>query len=539
MTTQIIIILSAFIAGYIALKLKFPPLVGFLLTGFLLHYFGVNDTEHIRSLADLGVTLLLFTIGLKLDIKMLIGKHIWLSSLIHNLISSLYFVAALWCLQWMGLSILQDLGWPQLFLIAFALSFSSTVFAIKTLQEKGVMNAVYGSLAIGVLVMQDIFAVVFMTISSGKVPEVWALLLFGLPLLRPLFFKLLDTVEHGEMLVLFGVFMALVVGAGLFSMVGLKADLGALIMGVLLSSHKKASELSKALFNIKELLLVCFFLDIGLTASVTLNSLLFAIALVILLPIKGWLYFRVFDRFNFRVRTSVFGSLMLMNYSEFGLIVGGLAYKMGWLPGEMLVSIAIAVSLSFLISAPINNKSNEVYLGLSQFKTEKSRFNIMDKMIELGQAKVIVIGMGRIGSGVYDEMQRQFGDVILGIEVNEHTVERQRVEGRNVIQGDAVDSDFWMRLKNINDIELIFFAMPHHHANELGAEQLNKIKYKGKTTAIVEFNDQIQPLKQLGVNAVFNVYREAGKGFAQHAIEEFQPQKLISNKPFKKVTITM
>ncbi|MBB3701018.1 cation:proton antiporter [Flammeovirga yaeyamensis] len=539
MTTHIIIILSAFIAGYVALKLKFPPLVGFLLTGFLLHYFGIDDTTQIKQLADLGVTLLLFTIGLKLDIKMLIGKHIWLSSLIHNLLSSLYFVAALWALQWMGLSILQDLEIMQLVLIAFALSFSSTVFAIKTLQDKGVMNAVYGSLAIGVLVMQDIFAVVFMTVSSGKIPEVWALLLFTLPLIRPLFFRILDTVEHGEMLVLFGVFMALVVGAGLFSIVGLKADLGALVMGVMMSSHKKASELSKALFNIKELLLVCFFLDIGLTASVTLNALLFAIALVILLPIKGWLYFQVFDRFNFRVRTSVFGSLMLMNYSEFGLIVGGLAYKMGWLPGEMLVSIAIAVSLSFLISAPINNWSNEVYLGLSQFKSESSRLNTMDKMIDIGKAKVLVVGMGRIGSGVYDEMQKQFGDVVLGIEVNDHTVDKQKTEGRNVIQGDAVDSDFWERLKSLNNITLIFFAMPHHHANELGAKQLYKQNFKGMSTAIVEYADQVAPLKEIGVNAVFNVYREAGKGFALHAIEEFQPQKLVVNNPNKKISISL
>ncbi|NLR94705.1 MULTISPECIES: cation:proton antiporter family protein [Flammeovirga] len=539
MTVHIIIILSAFIAGYIALRLKFPPLVGFLITGFVLHYLGIDDTTQIKSLADLGVTLLLFTIGLKLDIKMLIGKHIWLSSLIHNLASSVYFIAALWSLQWMGLSILQGLSWMQLMLIAFALSFSSTVFAIKTLQEKGVMNAVYGSLAIGVLVMQDIFAVVFMTISSGKMPEVWALLLFALPLLRPLFFKILDSVEHGEMLVLFGVFMALVVGAGLFSLVGLKADLGALIIGVLLSSHKKASELSKALFNIKELLLVFFFLDIGLTASITLNSLLFAIALVILLPIKGWLYFQIFDRFNFRIRTSVFGSLILMNYSEFGLIVGGLAYKMGWLPGELLVSIAIAVSLSFLISSPINNWSNEVYLGLSQFKKEGNRLNSMDKMIDIANAKILVVGMGRIGSGVYDEMQKQFGGLVLGVEVNEHTVEKQLNEGRNVIQGDAVDNDLWERINNLDAIELIFFAMPHHHANELGARQLQKMNYTGKTTAIVEFNDQVQPLKQLGVNAVFNVYREAGKGFAQHAIEEFQPQKLISEKPFKKVSITI
>ena len=88
------------------------------------------------------------------------------------------------------------------------------------------MNATYGTLAIGILVMQDIFAVVFLTASTGKVPEWYAIGLFALPFLRPLFYKLLDKVGHGEMLVLFGIFFALVVGAGLFELVGMKPDLG-------------------------------------------------------------------------------------------------------------------------------------------------------------------------------------------------------------------------------------------------------------------------------------------------------------------------
>ena len=155
----------------------------------------------------------------------------------------------------------------QLLLLSFALSFSSTVFAVKTLQEKGEMNATYGTIAIGILVMQDIFAVIFLTASTGKIPHWYAIILFALPLLRPLFYKVLDWVGHGEMLVLFGIFFALVVGAGLFKFVGMKPDLGALILGMLLAGHSKASELSKALFNLKELLLVCFFLNIGLSVG--------------------------------------------------------------------------------------------------------------------------------------------------------------------------------------------------------------------------------------------------------------------------------
>lgn len=249
----------------------------------------------------------------------------------------------------------------QIVLLGFALSFSSTVFAVKSLQEKGEMNATYGTLAIGILVMQDIFAVVFLTASTGKIPEWYAIALFALPFCRPLFYKVLDWVGHGEMLVLFGIFFALVVGAGLFQFVGVKPDLGALILGMLLAGHPKASELSKSLFNLKELFLVCFFLNIGLSEQPTIQGFMLAVLFLLLLPVKGILYFLVLNRFKFRVRTSLLTSLSLFNYSEFGLIVGGLAFKMGWMSGDILVAVAIAVSLSFLIAAPLNKAGHKLY----------------------------------------------------------------------------------------------------------------------------------------------------------------------------------
>lgn len=250
---DLILLSAAFLAGFIALKCHLPPLVGFLIAGFALNAYGFTSNDTLSLLADLGVTLLLFTIGLKLEVKTLLAKEIWAGSTIHNLLSTALFTLLLLIFKQLGLDSLADLSFDKLILIGFALSFSSTVFAVKSLQEKGEMNATYGTLAIGILVMQDIFAVVFLTASTGKLPEWYAIGLFVLPLLRPLFYELLDWVGHGEMLVLFGIFFALVVGAGSFQLVGMKPDLGALILGMMLASHHKASELSKALFNLKEL----------------------------------------------------------------------------------------------------------------------------------------------------------------------------------------------------------------------------------------------------------------------------------------------
>lgn len=522
---DIVLISVAFVAGFIALKCQLPPLVGFLIAGFGLNAAGFQSNDTIITLSDLGVTLLLFTIGLKLDVKTLLAKEIWAGASIHNLLSTCFFTCALLGFKILGVTMLTDMAIDQIILLGFALSFSSTVFAVKSLQEKGDMNATYGTLAIGILVMQDIFAVIFLTVSTGKIPEWYAIVLFALPFVRPLFYKVLDWVGHGEMLVLSGVFFALVVGAGLFDAVGMKADLGALILGMMLAGHKKASELSKSLFNLKELFLVCFFLNIGLAEQPTVAGFTMAILFLVLLPVKGLLYFYIVHQFKFRVRTSLLASLSLFNYSEFGLIVGGLAYKMGWLSGDVLVSIAIAVSLSFIIAAPINRFGHDIYRRSAKWLKEVAaeKLHAKDQLINPGHAQVLILGMGRIGSGAYDEIRQRYGKISLGVEVRPDAAQVHRSHGRNVIEGDATDPDFWERILDTANVKLVLLAMPHHLGNQTALEQLQIRNFQGQVAAIAEYSDQLEELEQEGVDAAFNIYSEAGSGFARHVCEQLKP----------------
>lgn len=470
----LVFIIVAFSAGFLALKCKLPPLVGFLLAGFGLRAYGYETTPTIEGLASLGVTLLLFTIGLKLDVKTLLKKEIWLSSSLHNIATTCLFTFALIALKYLGLSMFQDLEWSQLALLGFALSFSSTVFAIKSLEERGTMNANYAKIAIGILVMQDIFAVIFLTASTGKLPHWTAIFLFLLPLCRPLFYRVMEKSGHGEMLVLYGFFMALVMGGGLFSLVGMKPDLGALILGMLLAGHHKASELSKALFNIKELFLVCFFLNIGLAEMPSIDAVLVALLLILLLPFKSILYFYAINGFRFRVRTSLLASLTLTNYSEFGLIVAGIAYKYGWLPGSLLATIAVAVSISFILAAPLNTMANRVYHYMAKWLKEHTdeKLHVIDQRINPGNAQVLILGMGRIGTGAYDEIRTRYGKISLGIEMRQDIVNLHKTHGRNVIQGDATDSDFWARILDTAHVKLVILAMPHHKGNQNAIDQL-------------------------------------------------------------------
>ncbi len=98
---------------------------------------------------------------------------------------------------------------------------------VKVLEKRSETQTAYGRLAIGVLIMQDIFAVAFLTLSSGTLPSLWALGLVLLIPLAPAMRALLDRLGHGEMQMLFGILLALVLGYALFEAVGIKGDLGA------------------------------------------------------------------------------------------------------------------------------------------------------------------------------------------------------------------------------------------------------------------------------------------------------------------------
>lgn len=507
----------AFLLGFLARLINLPPLVGFLATGFVLNYLGITGGETLQKLADLGITLLLFTIGLKLNLKVLIRPQVWLVTALHSSIIIALFGAIIFALAVTGVSLFSELDLRLSFMIAFALSFSSTVFVVKSLEEKGEMKSLHGRIAIGILIMQDLAAVIFLAASAGKIPSLWALLLFLLIPLRPLFHHFLQKTGHGELLILYGLVLALG-GAELFELAGVKGDLGALIMGVLISTHAKSTEMSKSMLGFKDLFLVGFFLSIGMSGYFSLEALIIGLLLVPFIFIKSALFFSIMTRFKLRARTSLLTSLNLTNYSEFGLIVAAIGVNNGWLNAEWLVIIAITLSLSFVISAPLNNIDDRIYGKFKKFLMKfQSKDRLPDDMLldTLG-ATIAIFGMGRVGSGAYDKMRERYGETVIGIDFDTERVKALQAKARNVLHGDPSDTDFWEKISQDHSIELVMLALPNLQANLDALEQLRGISFAGRIAATARFPDEVQLLQKAGATAVFNIYTEAGAGFAEH-----------------------
>lgn len=515
-------VLAAFAFGFAAARIGLPPLVGYLAAGFALHALGYEVTSGIELLAEIGVLLLLFGVGLKLKLKTLARAQVWATASIHIALSTAVIGTLLLLLGLLRLPVVGDLDLGQAALVGFAFSFSSTVYAVKALEDRNEASSMAGRLAIGILIVQDLFAVGFLVISAGELPSIWAIpVVVAVLAARPLYGWLLDRSGHGELLILFGFFLAVGIGAGSFELVGLKPDLGALVIGLSLAQHPRAPELADRLLGFKDLLLIGFFLSIGLGGAPDGKALVVALVALALLPLKTAGFLALIPRFRLRSRTAWHTSITLATYSEFGLIVLVAGIDEGLLDQQWAAVVAVAVASSFALAAPANTARYQIYRRwasrLDRF--ERPPIQPEDALIDPGDARVLVFGLGRVGGGAYDELVKREGEVVLGVDRAEDAVAANAALGRRVVRADALDSEFWERVRLHPGIDLVVMAMNDHRANLEAVRRVKDFLPEVRIAAVAQYPDEVIELEESGVDIARNLLSEAGQALADDACD--------------------
>ena len=510
-----IYLLAVVVLGFAATLLRLPPLVGFLAAGFVLGASDLPNLDFVQTLGDLGVAVLLFTIGLKLDPRVLARREVAGTAAIALVLLTTLSAALVVPLVLVGLWV--DTVTPAgAVALCFALSFSSTVVVVKLLEDRDDAASLYGRIAIGVLVAQDIAAVAYMTFSSEEPPSPWALSLVALWPASGLFGKVLNRIDHREMRTLFGMSMALLPGYLLFDILGLDGDLGALIMGALLASHPAAKELSSALFTIKELLLVGFFLAIGMDGVPGAGAFVLAAALLLLLPVRALVYAVVVRLMRMRRRTSVMTGLAMTAYSEFALIVVSVAVRQKLLGGGWTAAVSLALALSFIVSSIVNRRP----AGLVRRMTGRiphrpsSTLHPEERPLNLLGVRTVVFGIGRVGRATYNRLYADGETGVLGIDNDASKVETLAKQGYNILEADATDQEFWDRLDAVHTTKAVL-AMSEPGANVRVLEWLNRSSFEGRVIAVAAFDDEAETMRRAGVDAVINMYDGLGDALAQ------------------------
>lgn len=213
--------------------------------------------------------------------------------------------------------------------------------------------------------------------------------------------------------------------------------------------------------------------------------------------------------------------MALANYSEFSLIVAALGVSSGWLEPYWLLTLSIAVAVSFVVSSVLNPQDT---FRWSQFALRfrprpLSKLHPADRPIYTGDAGALVLGMGRVGKAAYDELTAKHGYEVLGIEHDPQRVEMLRETGHTVVEGDATDNDIWDRIFRTAQIEVILLAMPSQHANVDALQQIRRAGYRGTVAGVALYYDNFAELEEFGVDAVIHLYDGAGESLADRAVQ--------------------
>ncbi|MBT6401177.1 sodium:proton exchanger [candidate division WWE3 bacterium] len=462
---------------------KQPLVIGYIITGLVLAPFllAYPESAHtVETFSELGIAILLFIVGLHLSPKELksFGKAAFKIGLAQILFT---FVLGFIFSRLLGYVFL-----PALYL-AIALTFSSTIIVLKVLADKKELEKLYGRIAIGILLLQDLVAalvLIFISASGGEgvglASFVRPFVLGGLTIVVMTFLmikvlpRLFDFfAKTKELLFLF----SLAWGFGLatvFHYFGLSIEIGALAAGVILSISPYSVEISNRLKPLKDFFVIMFFIlmgsrvDLGVFTSLWLPGLTLTLFIVIVKPLIIMSMMGFVGRY--KKKPSFMGAVSLAQISEFSLIVALLGFEVGHIDHQVLSLITMLAVVSIGISTYGMMFSEKLYVALSKHLNIFQRRRPVKTTDLFSNYEVILFGGERVG---YDfiEVFKDLGQSFLCIDFDPDLVKELVASGINCKYGDAEDAEFLEEI-NISDAKMVVSTISDNDVNDFLFSQI-------------------------------------------------------------------
>ncbi len=309
-------------------------------------------------------------------------------------------------------------------------------------------------------------------------------------------------------------------GGYLFEKIGLSGELGALVVGMVLSSYKSADKLAEKIWSIREILLIFFFISLGMELKLNTEIITNSIILMSLLVIKFLSLFALLIFFNLRAYSSFLISISLTTYSEFALIVASSWYDLDLINNEILGILVLTVCLSFIIGSILNKYVHELFIYFEFFltKLEREKHHPDEQPHTCGEAEIMIIGMGRIGSSIFNNLTKR-GIKVVGFDADTQLALTKLAEGNRVAFADAEDPGFWSKLR-FGKLKVIVLALPEFHAQNWSTLQARRYGFKGKIIIPTRSKENILKLKNSGADEIYDAYEAAGIGVSKIITEK-------------------
>jgi Kef-type K+ transport system membrane component KefB len=467
--------------GFVGLMLQQPLIVSFIAVGLLV---GPSALDLVRSdaqidlLSELGIAVLLFLVGIKLDVKLI--RSLGMVSLLTGL-GQVAFTSVFGYL--IGLAL--GLGAVTSLYVAIALTFSSTIIIVKLLSDKREIDSLHGQIALGFLIVQDLVVVLAMIVLSaigigaagdghggGSVPVV---LVSGLAMVAAVIFfvryvanPLTEKLAHApELLVIFAIAMAAMFAA-FGDVVGLGKEVGGLLAGVALASTPYRETIAARLAPLRDFLLLFFFIALGSGLDLTQlgthvwGAIIFSLFVLIGNPL---IVLAIMGALGYRKRTGFLAGLTVAQISEFSLIFVAMGVTIGHVQEDALGLVTMVGLVTIAASTYMITYSHQLYavfepyLGIFERKVTP-RDQSDDSVHRDATFPVIIFGLGRYGTAIGLRLQQR-GVKVLGVDFNPVAVRRWRALGLDTEFGDATDPEFIAELP-LPDAQWVVSTVPIH-----------------------------------------------------------------------------
>ena len=449
--TDIILLLSAaVIVVPLFQSLRLGAIPGFLVAGTVLGPSGlgyIENFDEIAHLAELGVVLLLFVIGIEINPSRLWkmkGLVLGLGTLQVLITGGLITIIA---------HELLDSSWKVSLLIGSALALSSTAFVLQLLTDRKMLSSEYGRPSVAVLLLQDLAVIPLLAfVSLMAAPELtiaedvflalaealiilFLIIIAARYILNPLFNLL---TRYGSPEIFTASALLLVLGSALaMESIGLSMAMGAFIAGLLIADSSYRHQIIAEIQPFRGLLLGLFFMSMGMSLNLDLfldNPLVLSGIVVALMDVKFITLWPLSRLFGIKRKASISVALLLAQSGEFALVLFALAYGMGLLDELLFQHLLIVVMLSMLATPALEKLAHRIFLASDRNITTIPDINIGEA--EQNPKPVILAGFGRMGHRIGYIMESMKVPYV-AIDTDASLVDREHSEGKSVYFGDA------------------------------------------------------------------------------------------------------
>jgi Kef-type K+ transport system membrane component KefB len=492
-----LILLLAALAGGVAHLLKQPLIVAYIVVGVAVgpSVFGiVGSAGEVELLAKVGIAILLFLVGLKLDINLI--KSTGVVALLTG-VGQVVFTSIV------GYFIIIALGFDPLpaIYIAVALTFSSTIIIVKLLSDKRELDMLHGRIAVGFLIVQDLLVIVAMILIvaigqpsdesiTGQVVRTFLsgfIFLAAVALIAKFILpRTLDWLARNqELTLLFSVAWAVSLGAASFAL-GLSLEVGAFIAGVALASTPYRESIGARLVSLRDIMILFFFISLGAELNFTnaLSQLYPAIILSLFVLFGNPIIVMIIMGFmGYRSMVSFKAGLAVAQISEFSLILIALGYSLNQVNEDVLSLVTLVGVITITISTYFILYSDEIYRKIAKYLKIfeiKNPTKGLEDGISDNPYDVIVIGGGRLGGDIIKGL-RSLGAEILVVDYDPQALRKLRGSGVETLYGDVSEPEFAGVLP-IHEAAHIICAVPDITTNAVLLEVLKRLGYSGQIT---------------------------------------------------------